>query len=189
MTTLNQLLALFWIAFIAYWIVSAISSKKTIRNASWKRGMLIRILVIVVITLLFQNETFRELATRYDETPHEVLGILGVILCAAGLGFAVWARIHLGKNWGMPMSVKKDTELVTSGPYRLVRHPIYAGILLAALGSSLVDGLWWLVFFIFYIGYFLLYSMHVEEKNMADQFPDEYSTYKKQTKKLIPFIF
>ena len=67
------------------------------------------------------------------------LGWLGVAACATGIGIATWARVCLGRNWGMPMTVRARPTLVRSGPYRVVRHPIYSGLLLAALGSALVD--------------------------------------------------
>ena len=188
MIFLNQLLAALWILFIVYWIVSAFKSKKTVKNSYWQKGAIIRVIAIVVIILLFQTNTFRQLALQYDSAPHELLGIIGVILCVTGLGFAVWARVHIGRNWGMPMTLKKDAELVMTGPYKLVRHPIYTGILLASLGSSLTDGLWWFVFFIFYIVYLVIYSVPEEEKIMMNQFPTEYAGYRKRTKMLIPFI-
>ena len=106
----------------------------------------------------------------------------------AGLALAVWARIYLGKNWGMPMSEKQNPELVTSGPYRYIRHPIYSGILLAALGSTVDISIYWLVVVIIAGGYFI-YSALVEEKLMLKQFPKVYPSYMKRTKMLIPFIF
>jgi protein-S-isoprenylcysteine O-methyltransferase Ste14 len=69
------------------------------------------------------------------------------MLFVAGLGLAVWARIYLGRNWGMPMTQKDEPELVISGPYHLVRHPIYSGILLAMLGTSLTTNIYWLIAF------------------------------------------
>ena len=70
---------------------------------------------------------------------------LGLIFFAVGLGFAIWARVHIGRNWGTPMSQKNEPELVTSGPYRLVRHPIYSGILLAGVGTAVALSWQWLI--------------------------------------------
>ena len=68
-----------------------------------------------------------------------ILAVIGTLVFACGIGLAVWARLHLGRNWGMPMTQRAEPELVTSGPYRFVRHPIYSGLLAAMLGTALVD--------------------------------------------------
>ena len=67
---------------------------------------------------------------------------LGLIMVAAGIAFAVWARHYLGRNWSGTVTVKQDHELIRSGPYRLVRHPIYTGLLLAILGTAVAFGEW-----------------------------------------------
>jgi protein-S-isoprenylcysteine O-methyltransferase Ste14 len=116
------------------------------------------------------------------------LGFASVALAAFGIGFAVWARTYLGRNWGMPRSIKENPELVTTGPYAYVRHPIYTGVLLALLGSVLMSGLPWLIVFVVACGYFI-YSAYQEEGVMLRTFPESYPPYKARTKMLIPFIF
>ncbi len=113
---------------------------------------------------------------------------LGVVLCVAGLGFSVWARRHLGRNWGVPMSLKEGHELVTTGPYALVRHPIYTGILFALFGTVLAGGMLALLFFVFFCPYFL-YAMWTEDRLMTGQFPGEYAEYKRRTKLVIPWVW
>ena len=121
-------------------------------------------------------------------TDHElVLGVVGAVVFACGLLLAVWARIHLGRNWGMPMSQKDEPELVTDGPYRFVRHPIYTGILLGMVGTGLAISLWWLIACVL-IGAYFLYSAHVEEGNLMQTFPTQYPPYRARTKMLIPFV-
>lgn len=87
----------------------------------------------------------------------------------------------------MPMSLKQNPELVTSGPYHYIRHPIYSGILLAMLGSSISSSFLWLILMAI-SGTYFIYSAVVEEKLMAKQFPKDYPEYKRKTKMLIPFI-
>ena len=70
-----------------------------------------------------------------------IIAAIGAVLSTCGIALAVWARLHLGRNWGMPMTQRAEPELVTSGPYRFVRHPIYSGLLAAMLGTALVDNL------------------------------------------------
>jgi protein-S-isoprenylcysteine O-methyltransferase Ste14 len=116
------------------------------------------------------------------------LGWLGVAGCATGIGIAGWARVCLGRNWGMPMTVRARPTLVRSGPYRVVRHPIYSGLLLAAVGSALVTGPGWLVVVAGAGAYFVV-SLRVEENDMARAFPDQYPEYAGHTKRLIPFVY
>jgi protein-S-isoprenylcysteine O-methyltransferase Ste14 len=116
-----------------------------------------------------------------------VLPVLGIVVVAGGFGFAVWARVHLGRNWGMPMAVKEEPELVTSGPYRFVRHPIYTGILTAVVGTALAINLLVLAVAVA-VGAFFLYSATIEERNLGAIFPIAYPAYRARTKMLIPFV-
>jgi protein-S-isoprenylcysteine O-methyltransferase Ste14 len=113
---------------------------------------------------------------------------LGLALFALGLAFAIWARIHLGRNWGTPMTQKDEPELVTSGPYHLVRHPIYSGILVAGVGTAGALSWLWLIA-VALAGVYFAYSATVEERYMIEQFPDTYPGYKRSTKRLLPFLF
>lgn len=114
------------------------------------------------------------------------LSTIGIFLCVAGMAFLVWARQSLGKNWSQTVAAKVGHELVTTGPYRYVRHPMYAGGLLASLGSALVRGGAW-VFLI--LGSLFLWRVGAEDKLMARQFPNEFAAYKKRRKALIPFLW
>ncbi|MDI1290374.1 MAG: isoprenylcysteine carboxylmethyltransferase family protein, partial [bacterium] len=90
-------------------------------------------------------------------------------------------------NWGAPMSRKDDTDLVTRGPYRLVRHPIYGGILVAGIGTAIAMNWAWLVAVALFGTYFL-YSAVVEERHLSGEFPDSYPAYRRSTKMFVPFI-
>jgi protein-S-isoprenylcysteine O-methyltransferase Ste14 len=185
MLFLDHLIFAFWAVFILYWIISAIGVKKNVRTDEWRRDAGIRIFLIIIVVILLQLSEFWRIFSY--QFPISVQAI-GVVLCAMGLACAIWARVHLGKNWsGMP-SIKEGHELVTSGPYHLVRHPIYTGMLLALFGSALVAGVIWLaVFMIFTANFF--YRIPVEERYMMQLFPDQYAEYKKRTKALIPFVW
>ncbi|HTQ08904.1 MAG TPA: isoprenylcysteine carboxylmethyltransferase family protein, partial [Fimbriimonadaceae bacterium] len=106
---------------------------------------------------------------------------------ALGMAFAVWARVNLGANWGVPMTMRAEPELVKTGPYRQVRHPIYTGILLALLGSIPVAGRFWIPVFAVCLVYFV-YSAIEEEKLMTREFPEQYPEYRKRTKMFIPYV-
>jgi protein-S-isoprenylcysteine O-methyltransferase Ste14 len=116
-----------------------------------------------------------------------VLGAIGAVVFASGITVALWARVHLGRNWGMPTSQKADAELVTSGPYRAVRHPIYSGLLAGLLGTALVTNLIGLII-VAVLGAYFCYSASVEEKNLTATFPAAYPAYRASTKMLIPFV-
>lgn len=110
----------------------------------------------------------------------------GAVLCIVGVAFAIWARVVLGRNWGMPMTLHDDPELVTSGPYRYVRHPIYTGLTAMFIGTSLVYPLAALPS-AFAIAYSVFSALR-EERDMAKRFPEAYREYKKRSKMLVPFL-
>jgi protein-S-isoprenylcysteine O-methyltransferase Ste14 len=105
-----------------------------------------------------------------------------------GLALAVWARVYLGGNWGMPMSQRADPELVTTGPYGRIRHPIYSGIILGMAGTAIAVSPYWLIA-VAITGAYFLFSAVVEERTMARLFPAAYPPYRRATKMLIPYIF
>lgn len=117
-----------------------------------------------------------------------VLSSIGLILDVAGLAFFVWARQRLGRNWSQTVSAKEGHELVTSGPYRYIRHPMYTGGFIACLGSAIVAG-GAFVFLLVFLGAIFLWRVGAEDKLMEQQFPNEYPDYKKRTKAVIPFVW
>jgi protein-S-isoprenylcysteine O-methyltransferase Ste14 len=121
-------------------------------------------------------------------TPPLALGWISAALTAIGIGFAIWARANLGRNWSSRPAVKEHHELVTTGPYAYVRHPIYSGILLAALGTALISSIFGVGMFIFVSIAFAL-RMHKEERIMLELFPEQYPEYQRHTKHLVPFIW
>lgn len=102
-----------------------------------------------------------------------MLAGLGLALWVAGLGLAIWARLYIGRNWGMPMTRREHPDLVTTGPYRRVRHPIYTGIILGLLGTALATTPWGLIA-VAVIGGFFVFSATREERFLAEEFPDSY---------------
>ena len=117
-----------------------------------------------------------------------VLSSIGLILNVAGMAFLVWARQRLGRNWSQTVSAKEEPELVTSGPYRFIRHPMYTGGFIACLGSAIVAG-GAFIFLLVFLGTIFLWRVGAEDKLMEQQFPNEYPDYKKRTKAVIPFVW
>jgi protein-S-isoprenylcysteine O-methyltransferase Ste14 len=171
-----------WVAFWIYWLVAAFSMKRG--RVFWSRELGTRAVIFVLVILLIRVGAFR--GHGLNSNPGRAG--LGFVLFAAGLAFATWARIHIGRNWGTPMSQKDDPELVTSGPYSLVRHPIYTGILLASIGTAVALSWAWLIA-VALAGVYFSYSAIVEERNLTEQFPDTYPAYRRSTKMILPFMF
>jgi len=148
----------------------------------------VRLAIIVLIVLAFRLPPLRQLLLNVQRhiAGNAIAGVLGVVLCALGIAFAIWARVHLGKNWGMPMSQKANAELVMTGPYARVRHPIYSGILLAMLGSTIGASVFWLLPLLLFASYFV-YSARREEELMVSLFPEDYGAYMKRSNMLLPW--
>jgi len=171
-----------WGGFWVYWLVAAFSMKRG--HVPWARELRIRAVVVVLVIVLVRFGAFRGHALNTDPSR----AVLGLVIFALGLGFAIWARLHIGRNWGTPMTQKDDPELVTSGPYHLVRHPIYSGILVAGVGTAVALSWWWLIA-AGLAGVYFVYSAAVEERNIASQFPQMYPEYRRSTKMFLPYIF
>jgi protein-S-isoprenylcysteine O-methyltransferase Ste14 len=189
-TIYRWLLIALWLIFLAYWVISAFGTKRTLSRRKWGREVGLRLIIIAIVLLALRvpivTHTLRH-ARGHILTTDPRLGIAGVTLCALGVGLAIWARIYLGRNWGPPMSHKEQPELVTTGPYAFVRHPIYAGIILAILGSAVAETILWLIPLVVG-GAYLFYSARSEERRMVQEFPDKYPAYQKRTKMLVPFL-
>jgi protein-S-isoprenylcysteine O-methyltransferase Ste14 len=170
-----------WVAFWIYWLVASTSAKAG--QTRWGQFAGIRVGVILIFLLLLRIKAFKSHAATNDPW----LQGTGLAIFLLGLALAIWARVYLGRNWGMPMSQKFDPELVTTGPYHRVRHPIYSGIILAMIGTTIAVSLYWLAA-VAIIGAYFLYSAIMEERSMGRLFPDSYPAYKRSTKMLIPFL-
>jgi len=188
MTLFNLLIKICWLLFMVVWLIFSLNTKKNVKLNNQRQTSFIRLAVIVAVIAFLKIKIFRDLAYPNIFSSNHFVQACGVSICVLGIAFAIWARIHIGKNWGMPMSQKKEPELVTTGPYRFVRHPIYTGLITAMIGSLLAEGLIWMIWLVC-MGFYFIYSAKQEEKSMMLQFPDRYAEYMKGTKMLIPFIF
>jgi protein-S-isoprenylcysteine O-methyltransferase Ste14 len=173
-----------WIVFWVGWIAAAFYTRSA-SQAQWGRGVGLRALIVIVVIALFRAGAFKGHGGLTHDAWREGVGLA---LFLGGLGLAVSARVYLGSNWGTPMSRKADPELVTTGPYRSIRHPIYSGIILAAVGTTVAVSLYWVAAAVMAAAYFT-YSSFVEERTMQEAFPDSYPGYKRATKRFVPFVF
>jgi protein-S-isoprenylcysteine O-methyltransferase Ste14 len=178
-----------WIAFIIYWRIEAANTKATQRLEPVASRLVRALTMLIAIILL--STTRIPLRWLYVQLwPTGLLPFwLGAAFTLAGLLFAIWARWHLGRNWSSAVTIKQDHELITSGPYAVVRHPIYTGILVGFLGTAIalaqVRGFIGLVLVFF--GFWLKFRM--EEQWMRSQFGETYATYAHRTAALVPYLF
>jgi protein-S-isoprenylcysteine O-methyltransferase Ste14 len=179
MDTLKTAIAIAWIAFWVYWFASAVGVKE---GRTDRRRIPLNGLSALAVLLLLRVFRGGSLAVH-----SQILEAIGAVVFVSGIALAIWARVHLGRNWGMPMTQKAEPELVTSGPYRFVRHPIYTGLLVGVLGTALVENLIGLPI-VAILGVSFYYSASVEERNLIATFPTAYPAYRKGTKMLIPFV-
>jgi protein-S-isoprenylcysteine O-methyltransferase Ste14 len=138
--TLFPIAICLWLVFFLYWAISALSSKVAKKTESVAERLQRMAPLAVAYWLLFYNATPLGWLNRRFVTDSAAAAVMGVTLTAAGVGFAIWARWHLGANWSAIVSIREEHELIRTGPYRRLRHPIYTGMLLAMAGTALVLG-------------------------------------------------
>ena len=187
MNLYRSIIAGLWLLFAVYWALAAVRAKRSASSGRWRREIGLRLVVILTVVALLQSRSLRQfLGEIQRSTGHSaILGWTGVALCLAGFGLAINARRHLGRNWGMPMSRKEQPELVTSGPYALIRHPIYTGLILAMLGSAMGVNIFWALLLVL-IGPYFIYSARREEAVMLQLFPEQYAAYMARTGMFAP---
>jgi|SRR5712671_96753 len=129
-----------WTVFAVFWVLAAFGRKPAQRRESPVARLSHTLFTAAALFLLYSNDpVFGVLRHRF--APHTSwLPLLGVVITAAGVAFAIWARIHLGKQWSADVTIRRDHELIRTGPYTHIRHPIYTGMLSAMLGTALIVG-------------------------------------------------
>lgn len=179
-----------WVILCLVWLVASFGAKRDIaqRQRWWRRWWIVRLalalLVVGLAEVLFPAEGN---TLQYVTRSNIPLTDIGALLTFCGIALAIWARFFLGRNWSGSPSLKEEHELVTSGPYALVRHPIYTGILLAIFGSSLASPLWFIVFAL--VSAMFIRRIGIEEKLMMQTFPTHYPDYKNRTYALVPWVW
>jgi protein-S-isoprenylcysteine O-methyltransferase Ste14 len=175
-----------WCAWFAIWIVWALRGKKAERREGVSSRLSYTILNVAAFWLMFAGDVSQGWLRTRLYAPEPWTQALGIALTAAGLAFAVWARAYLGRNWSGVVSVKVGHELVRSGPYRWVRHPIYSGMILAMLGTALVRHQMrgFIAVVLLYAGFTI--KSRIEEQVMMATFGPEYAQYASSTGAILP---
>lgn len=181
--------ATLWGIWLIGWMLSAFITGKTVREQSGSSQLAYSIFIWIGAILLFFHPSSLASLTRPPLTRKAWISWLGVALVAIGLSFAVWARVHLGKLWSGRVTLKQDHTIVRSGPYGIVRHPIYTGLVLALVGTALtqitVAALIGMVLLI--IG--LIIKIQQEERLLTGHFGAAYDQYRADVRGLIPYVW
>lgn len=177
-----------WLAWGLYWLIAAADVKSTARSESAvSRAAHLVPLALAGMLLASRHLPIPVLYARFIE-PTTFTFFLGTGIVAAGLTVAVWARTILGRNWSGIVTLKQDHELIRSGPYRWVRHPIYTGLLLGFLGTAIALAQWRGVFAFLIVVVALWRKLRHEERWLGEMFGADYAKYRSEVAALIPFV-
>jgi protein-S-isoprenylcysteine O-methyltransferase Ste14 len=177
-----------WGALVLVWAWGWRISKPTSHRAEGLNRLTPYLPVLIGVALL-QVHVLPESWIKETLWTHSLaLDAVGLAVTVLGAVFAIWSRVTLGRNWSSVPQVKEQHELVVKGPYRIVRHPIYTGLILAVAGTGLAQnkGIWLIMVVLIFASYWL--KIRVEERLMMETFPGEYPEYRRRVKALIPGI-
>ena len=181
-----------WMTMGAVWVAGLFFTKRTVRQQPVGPRIFQLAVGIAGFGLLSKEcqEWFPYAWLFGTFAPHtEAILNAALLLTVLGCGFAIWARVTLGANWSGRVTVKEGHELVTRGPYRIARHPIYTGILLALVGTALAVGEWRGIVAIVVIAMAFVLKISQEERMMMQTFPAAYPEYRQRVKALVPGVF
>jgi protein-S-isoprenylcysteine O-methyltransferase Ste14 len=181
-------LRLLWLAWVIYWFLSALRAKPVARKESGAKRF--AYLIIVVAAAIVMSEPRLQSAFLEQRFLPDSLALraTGFAVALAGWGITIWAREHLGQYWSGRVAIKMDHQLIESGPYAYVRHPIYSGVILALLGTALVSGEWRTLIAVAVLIIVLADKARREEALLTDHFGDLYRRYREHTGALVPRI-
>jgi protein-S-isoprenylcysteine O-methyltransferase Ste14 len=178
-----------WVAWLLYWRISAIGVKAARRRES-SASRAAHLVPLVLAAILLWIDSIPAGGVLFERFLPRSNGAYwsGTALLALGLAFSVWARLYIGRNWSATVTIKEDHELIRGGPYALVRHPIYSGLLLAFIGSAIARAEWRGVLAVLIVLVALWRKLRLEERFMSETLGDEYRRYREHTAALIPYL-
>jgi protein-S-isoprenylcysteine O-methyltransferase Ste14 len=177
-----------WILFAVIWLLAAFATKKSVYHETTAQRLRYTIPILLGGFLLAKGHRLSDPLNHRVIPQVDALAWIGAVLCIAGLIFCVWARFTLGRNWSGVVTLKGGHELITRGPYSLVRHPIYTGLLSMFVATVIVRGDVAAVIAVPLVLVSFWIKLRSEEKLMLEKFPNEYAAYQQRVKRLIPFV-
>jgi protein-S-isoprenylcysteine O-methyltransferase Ste14 len=185
----HNVLATVWTVFWVLWILPAVFGKRTIRRQSRGSRILQLILLLAAYVLIVDSGRDWGFLNLRVVRAGTTATTAGYALLFAGMLFAGWARLFLGGNWSSNVTLKQDHTLVRSGPYRIVRHPIYTGLLMALLGTAIALGELRCFLGVLLAAIAWKFKSMSEETLMVEQFGDQYARYREEVKGLVPYLW
>jgi protein-S-isoprenylcysteine O-methyltransferase Ste14 len=183
-----NIISVCWTLFAVIWLLAAFATKQSVYRESRAQRLRYTIPILLGGFLLAKGHRLSD-PLNHRVIPHvEALAWTGAVLCVAGLVFCIWARFTLGRNWSGVVTLKGGHELITSGPYALVRHPIYTGMLAMFVATVIVLGHVAGIIAMPFVFVSLWIKLRFEEKLMLEKFPNEYAAYQQRVRRLIPFV-
>jgi protein-S-isoprenylcysteine O-methyltransferase Ste14 len=173
----------------AIWLGSLPFVKRDVQQQSISATLQNTIVLAVGLFLLFGSPYTPDWFNQPVFTVTFPIALAGLGLAVCGIGLSIWARLVLGENWSSFPSVKQNHRLIMTGPYRLVRHPIYTGLLIALLGSALQYGLVRSFLAVLTCAVGLYLKVAVEEEFMVQRFGEAYLRYCRKVSALVPYLF
>ncbi|MGA8433019.1 MAG: isoprenylcysteine carboxylmethyltransferase family protein [Candidatus Sulfotelmatobacter sp.] len=175
-----------WIVFVVYWAIGALKTRRTATKESFTSRYGILFLEIVGFVLLFSEDAEIGVLGQRVIARGDLAASTGVALTWAGIGIALWARWHLGQYWSARVTIKEDHKLIRTGPYARLRHPIYTGLDLAAIGSAIAIDRWRCVagVCLIVVGYWI--KARKEERMLTAQFGEAFAEHCRETGFLLP---
>jgi protein-S-isoprenylcysteine O-methyltransferase len=186
---LLQSASLLWLILALVWVVGALRTKRTVQSQSSASQLLYTAILVVGVYMIFAKQTGIPWFDRPLLSVTVPIALAGLLVVVIGVAFSIWARFMLGSNWSNRVTVKENHTLVRTGPYRIVRHPIYSGILLGMFGSALQRGGIRCFVGVLIYGLSFWLKTRAEERFMVQSFGEEYLEYRHRVKALAPFIF
>ena len=183
-------LHLTWLILLNYWLISGFRAKKVKSQESFfSRFFQYWLPLIAAALLLGPGEWFGHSLIRENFVPHSnLVGIIGLSICVSGAIIACWSRYLLGANWSLSVQEKESHELIQQGMYKIVRHPIYTGLLLLFTGNAIIVGDYRGIIAVGIVFISFWWKLKKEEKVLSAIFKQQYTDYQKKTKALIPFL-
>jgi protein-S-isoprenylcysteine O-methyltransferase Ste14 len=181
--------SLLWLALGTVWLGSLPFVKRTLYRQPASSGFQQTALFATGLYLIFGSPSNPEWFNQPVLTVTVPIALTGLGFALCGIAFSIWARLTLGDNWSSSPTIKQDHALVLRGPYRIVRHPIYTGILVALFGSALQHGLVRSFLAVVICGVGLWMKVSTEEQFMVHRFGDLYLRYRKDVSALVPYLF
>jgi len=186
--TAYLILAILWCAFFAYWWITALRNRTPYKRVPPRFGYLTTMAVpstIILVAVILLAPDLASSRVLPDSLP---IFLSGLLVMLAGLGFAIWARVHLGTNWSGTPAIREHHTITRTGPYAIVRHPIYTGLLTGILGTAIATGalLAFVAFFMMIVMF--LIKIRMEEQFLLDEFGEAYEQYRREVRALVPWI-